>query len=236
MPWQVEEGVRKALAAAAEAGIARDALLAREGALEAQLIGLRHRLTSLDSELLAGTEARVAVASLQAVLTASTNEAATLRGQVRATTEHAIIVFWQLFVGIAVNVSFRLVMQWSGCRRFICLLACCGLCSAISSLAMLLSDRGCVLVQLTEVRASSERLARERASAQVELAGLREQLEGQGLSLRRSAPALGCMQAVEAVRDAELGREQAEARERSAQMNADRMRRQWDLARQQLEA
>ena len=43
------------------------------------------------------------------------------------------------------------------------------------------------------------------------------------------------MRAAEAVREAELGREQAEARERSAQVNAERARRQWDLSRQQSE-
>ena len=91
-------------------------------------------------------------------------------------------------------------------------------------------------MQLTEVRASSERLAREKASARVELVGLREQVEGQELSMRRCAPQLSSMRAAEVVREAELGREQAEARERSAHLNADRARRQWDLVRQQLEA
>lgn len=90
-------------------------------------------------------------------------------------------------------------------------------------------------VQLAEVRASSERMAREKASAQAELAGLRERLECEGLSVRRSGAGLGGMRAAEAVQEAEVGREQAEARERTAQLNAERARRQWDLARQQLE-
>ncbi|KAK9831570.1 hypothetical protein WJX74_000387 [Apatococcus lobatus] len=166
---KVEEGVRKAMAAAAEAGIARDALLAREGALEAEVHALRQRQTALDTDLLAGSEARATMAGLQAALAAASNEAAGLRGQ------------------------------------------------------------------LAEVRASLERMAREKASAQAELAGLRERVECEGLSVRRSGAGLGSMRAAEAVREAEVGREQAEARERSAQMNAERARRQWDLARQQLE-
>lgn len=79
---QVEEGVRKAIAAAAEAGIARDALLAREGALEAEINALQQRQLALDSELLIGSEARAGAASLQAALAAASNEAAGLRGQV----------------------------------------------------------------------------------------------------------------------------------------------------------
>lgn len=79
---QVEEGVRKALAAAAEAGIARDALLAREGALEAEIAALRQHQASLDHDLCAGSEAKTNAAGLQAALTAVTTEAATLRGQV----------------------------------------------------------------------------------------------------------------------------------------------------------
>lgn len=78
-------------------------------------------------------------------------------------------------------------------------------------------------------------MAREKASAQAEMAGLRERLECEGLSVRRSGAGLGGMRAVEAVREAEVGREQAEARERTAQLNAERARRQWDLARQQFE-
>lgn len=81
---QVEEGVRKAIAAAAEAGIARDALLAREGALEAEISALQQRQVALDSELLAGSEARATAAGLQAALAAASNEAAGLRGQVRS--------------------------------------------------------------------------------------------------------------------------------------------------------
>ena len=90
-------------------------------------------------------------------------------------------------------------------------------------------------MQLAEVRASSERMAREKASAQAELAGLRERVECEGLSARRSVAGLGSIRAAEAIREAEVGREQAEARERSAQLNAERARRHWDLARQQLE-
>ena len=39
----------------------------------------------------------------------------------------------------------------------------------------------CLGVQMMELRASSERLAREKASAQVELAGLRERLGVRGV-------------------------------------------------------
>ena len=76
--------MRKAIAAAAEAGIARDALLAREGALEAEISALQQRQVALDSELLAGSEARATAAGLQAALAAASNEAAGLRGQVRS--------------------------------------------------------------------------------------------------------------------------------------------------------
>ena len=85
MSWhvrQVEEGVRKAMAAAAEAGIARDALLAREGALEAEVASLRQRQAAVDPELQAGSEARATAAGLQAALAAATSDAAGLRGQV----------------------------------------------------------------------------------------------------------------------------------------------------------
>ncbi|KAF8060606.1 SCLT1 [Scenedesmus sp. PABB004] len=84
--------------------------------------------------------------------------------------------------------------------------------------------------KLAELRHTAERLARDKASLQAELAGVREEMELTAFTAGRPGAAADRVAELERARDEALGKLD------SAQRAAARAERDWELARQQLQA